>query len=215
MGLLDRLTSKRPEPETHQRSAGAAEQSLFATKALGTFLRVLTLREAPVLLDLGPVVGPNVGFFGEHLGCKIFVDDVCAEIERHVRANTLADLPEAIGARCSHADASVDGILAWDVFDYLDKASAHVLGRELTRILRPDGALLGFFGNVPPKEQPSTYTKYVIVDESTLRHRPYPGARERQPVLATRDIIRLFDGLRVSDSFFMKNNVREILFRKT
>ncbi len=29
-----------------------------------------------------------------------------------------------------------------------------------------------------------------------------------------RDIIRLFHGLRVSDSFLLQNNLREILFRK-
>ena len=39
-------------------------------------------------------------------------------------------------------------------------------------------------------------------------------ARARQAVLANRDIIRLFSGLRESDSFLMKNNDREILFRK-
>jgi hypothetical protein len=33
-------------------------------------------------------------------------------------------------------------------------------------------------------------------------------------VLLNRDFIRLFTGLRVSDSFLMKNNIREILFRK-
>jgi hypothetical protein len=33
-------------------------------------------------------------------------------------------------------------------------------------------------------------------------------------VLANRDIIRLFGSLRVSDSFLLKNNLREILFRK-
>ena len=37
----------------------------------------------------------------------------------------------------------------------------------------------------------------------------------RRPMFAReKDIIRLFDGLRVSDSFLMMNNIREILFRK-
>jgi len=47
-----------------------------------------------------------------------------------------------------------------------------------------------------------------------LKHRSYPATRGRQAILLNRDIIRLFPGLRVSDSFLMKNNVREILFRK-
>ena len=47
-----------------------------------------------------------------------------------------------------------------------------------------------------------------------LKHRPYPAARGRQAILLNRDIIRLFAGLRVSDSFLLQNNLREILFRK-
>ena len=98
------------------------------------------------------------------------------------------------------------------MIDYLDKASAAEVANELTRVLRPDGALLGFFGTAQAQVQ--NYTKYIISDEMTLKHRPYPSARGRQATLLNRDIIRLFSGLRVSDSFLLQNNLREILFRK-
>ena len=51
----------------------------FPTKALRKFLSSLVLRESPVLMDLGPVVGPNVTFFGERLGCKILLEDLFAD----------------------------------------------------------------------------------------------------------------------------------------
>ena len=79
-------------------------------------------------------------------------------------------------------------------------------------MLRPEGALLGFFGSAQPQD--ARYTKFVIVDEVNLKHRSYPATRGRQAILLNRDIIRLFSGLRVSDSFLLKNNLREILFRK-
>jgi hypothetical protein len=54
-----------------------------------------------------------------------------------------------------------------------------------------------------------------VSDEGVnLRARAYPALRGRQSVLLNRDIIKLFEGLRVSDSFLLKNNQREILFRK-
>ena len=109
-------------------------------------------------------------------------------------------------------DGTVDGVLCWDLIDYLDKASALAVATELTRVLRPDGALLGFFGTVQSPE--ARYTKYIIADEINLKHRSYPAARGRQSVLLNRDIIKMFGGLRVSDSFLLKNNIREILFRK-
>jgi len=165
-----------------------------------------------VLLDLGPVVGSNVSFFGEQLGCKIFVEDIYADLDRHVREGKLEALPEFLKRRFPQANGTVDGILCWDVIDYLDKASAQELAKELTRLLRPEGALLGFFGSAPRPDV--RYTKYIIVDEVNLKHRHYAAARGRQSILLNRDIIRLFSGLRVSDSFLLQNNLREILFRK-
>jgi hypothetical protein len=195
-----------------QHASTAADDPVFATKALRKFLTCLTSRESPVLLDLGPVVGSNVSFFGEQLGCKIFVEDIYADLDRHARDGKLEALPEFLKKRFPQNGGSVDGILCWDLIDYMDKAAAKDLASELTRLLRPDGALLGFFGTVPAHD--SSYTKYVIVDEVNLKHRMYAAVRGRQAILVNRDIIRLFPGLTVSDSFLLKNNLREILFRK-
>lgn len=195
-----------------QNPSASADDPVFATKALRKFLTSLTSRELPVLIDLGPVVGGNVSFFGEQIGCKIFVEDIFADLDRHVREGKLDALPSFLKGRFSQADGTVDGILCWDVIDYLDRPSAQALANELTRVLRPEGALLGFFGTARPRD--ARYTKYIIVDEVNLRHRSYPAARGRQAVLLNRDIIRLFAGLRVSDSFLLHNSLREILFRK-
>src|SRR5262245_21599454 len=209
MGLLDRLAPRKTEPDVEHRQVPSDDDPVFATKALRKFLACLTSRESPVLLDLGPVVGSNVSFFGEQLGCKIFVEDLFADLDRHVRAGTLEALPKFLHGRLPQETASVDGILCWDFIDFLDKASAQALAAELTRVLRPDGALLGFFGTA--QRHDAHYTKYIIVDEVNLKHRPYPAARGRQAILLNRDIIRLFAGLRVSDSFLLQNNLREIL----
>ena len=192
--------------------AEAADDSVFATKALQKFFGYLTAREAPALVDLGPVVGSNVAFFGEHLGCKIFVEDVYADLERHLREGSVEGLSAFMKTRFPQPDECVDGVLCWDLIDYLDRASAQALAAQLTRMLRPEGVLLGFFGTAQARQ--ARYTKYIVVNEATLKYRSYPAARGRQATLLNRDIIKLFPGLRVSDSFLLKNNIREILFRK-
>ena len=212
MGLLDLLAPRRSDADVSQNPSASADDPVFATKALRKFLTSLTSRALPVLIDLGPVVGSNVSFFGEQIGCKIFVEDIFAALDRHVREGKIDALASFLKGRFPQADGTVDGILCWDVIDYLDKPSAQALASELTRVLRPEGALLGFFGTAQARE--TRYTKYVIVDEVNLRHRSYPAARGRQAILLNRDIIRMFSGLRVSDSFLLQNNLREILFRK-
>src|SRR4249920_2258796 len=214
MGLLDRLAPRKGNLDVRPQGlvSSAVDDPVFATKALAKFLTTLTARRAPVLLDLGPVVGSNVTYFGEQLGCKIFVEDIYADLDRHVRERKVESLPAFLLKRFPQADSSVDGILCWDLIDYLDRESAQALATQLMRVLRPEGALLGFFGTAQPRDM--NYTKYVIVDDVALRHRQYSAARGRQAILLNRDIIRLFSGLRVSDSFLLKNNTREILFRK-
>ena len=210
MAISD-LFRRRDEPDTVEASD---RSPTFPTKALPKLLATLKAREQPVLLDLGPVVGSNVTFFGEQLGCKIFVEDIFADIDRHATAGTVKELPAFLSKRFPQPDGSVDGVLCWDVFDYLDKAAAQKLAAQLTRILRPDGVVLAFFGTVTPQGGRTFYTKHTVVDGTSLRHREYPSARAKQAPLLNRDIIRMFEPARVTEQFLLKSNLREMLFRK-
>jgi hypothetical protein len=213
-GLFGRLGGRRPNEEGPAPSSPVAPPStgtVYPTKALRKFLSTLTSRPNPVLLDLGPVIGPNVSFFGEQLGCKILVEDLYADVDRLAAAGDDA-LAAHLGRRLTQADGSIDGILCWDLIDFLTPLASQALARQLTRVLAVDGALLGFFSTAASRD--TTFTKFVVEDEQTLRHRPYGLARTRSRVLQNRDIIKLFEGLRVSDSFLLQTHLREILFRK-
>ncbi len=192
--------------------AAAAADAMVPSKALPKFVGALAARDAPVLVDCGPVIGPNVAFFGEQLGCKLFIEDLAADIDRHTRAGTRDALPDTLSKRFPKADGTVDGVLCWDIFDFLDKNAAQALAREVVRVLRPGGVLFGFFCNSASERAP--FTKFEIVEGTTLRHRPHSGVGGAKYVLQNRDIIRMFDGLIVSDSFLLKSNTREILLRK-
>ena len=195
-----------------ETSVTNAAEASYSTKALQKFLTSLHGSENPLLLDLGPVVGSNVTFFGEQLGCRIRVEDIAADIDRHVKTNTLDQLPEFFAKRFTQQPGTVDGILCWDVFDFLDRPAAQSLATALSALLKPDGCLLGFFSTA--NTQDSVYTKYVVVDQSTLKYRTYAAQRPRQRNLLIGDIIKLFKDLRVLDSFLMKSKMREMLFRK-
>jgi hypothetical protein len=188
-------------------------EPVVPSKALPKFIGALSHHEAPVLVDFGPVIGTNVAFFGEHLGCKLFIEDLATEIDKHARANTREALAESLVKRFTQDDMSVDGVLCWDIFDFLEAATAKALAREVVRVLRPGGAVMGFFCNKAVERAP--FTKFEIVEESqSLRHRHHPGTGGPKFVLQNRDIIKMFDGLFVSESFLLKSNTREILLRK-
>jgi SAM-dependent methyltransferase len=204
--------SPAASPVNGAAAVPAGSDKSISTKAFSRFLAALRHREAPVLLDLGPVVGSNINYFGERLGCKFFIEDVYANLEKYARENRTKELGEVLKSRFPQPDDSFDGILCWDIFDYLDKVAAQVLAREMTRLLKPGGALLTFFATVamPGKE----YTRYLVVDDKTFRHKTAPAARGRQQVFVNRDINLMFQGLTVSDSFLLMTRTREIVFRK-
>jgi hypothetical protein len=179
---------------------------------LRSFLSVVCSRPAAELVDLGPVVGANVAFLGERVGCKIHVEDLYADLDRHAQQGALERFPEFLGRRFPLPAESIDAVLCWDVFDYLDPPAASVLAGELMRLLRPAGALLAFFGTSGPRAP--RYTKYIIEDEEHLRYRAYATASSPPRPLQNREIVRLFERLEVSDSVLLKSGVREMLFRK-
>ncbi len=184
----------------------------MATKALGKFVKALAGRPTASILDLGPVVGANVAFFGEELGCRLQVEDLYADLERHAAPPTLETLPAFLESRLTHAPDSFDGVLCWDVFDYLDKPAAKALAASVVARLKPGGLLMAFFQT--QANTAASYTKYVIADAGHLQHRTYGASHGRRTVFQNRDIERLFPGLTVTDSFLMLNRTREVLLRK-
>lgn len=194
--------SRLPPPETH-----------VTAKALRKFLACLEGRPSPVLLDLGPVVGSNVTYFGERLNCKVYIEHLLGDLEQHVREGRLDAFPAFLADRFQFDEGGVDGILLWDVYDFLDRPSGHALASALMPLMRTGGALLGLFGT--GGEGRTGFTKYIVSDETHVRPIAYASPLVRRSSPPNREILRMFDGLRVTDSYLLHDGLREILFRKS
>ena len=211
---------KRPDQPARPGMAGDGSaqkgpEQVIQSKALPKFISALSNREGPLLIDFGPVIGTNVAFFGEQLGCKLFIEDLAAEIDKQTRAKTRDALPETLAKRFTQADASVDGVLCWDIFDFLEPAAAKALAREIVRVVRPGGAVMGFFCSTSKPQERVPFSKFEIVEATnSLRQRHHAGGGGSKFTLQNRDIIRMFEGLTVAESFLLKSNTREILLRK-
>jgi hypothetical protein len=196
---------------TAERTA-APDTPPTRSKVFPRFLQAVSQAATPAILDLGPVVGGNITFFGDRLACKIHVEDLFAEIESAARRGTRDGLGPVLAGRLVHEPGSLDGILCWDLFDFLNRPAGRTLAAALVRILRPGGALYGLFGTTPVDLK--HYTKFVVESEDTLRLKAYPATPMRRDVLLTRDINKMFDGLVVAEAVLLKTSTRETLFRK-
>jgi hypothetical protein len=203
---------KTSPPASPSAAIDTSSEPVAVSKVLPKVLAALSGVEAPAIMDLGPVVGKNISFFGEELACRIFVEDLYALVETHAAADNRAALGEAITARLTRETGSIDGILCWDLFDHLDKASSAALATQLMRVLKPGGVLYAFFGS--KAEKLTTCSHYIVEGRDRLRMRAKPCTPTQRNVLVVRDVNRMFEGLVVSESVLLKSNARETLFRK-
>lgn len=189
-----------------------SSEPVATSKVLPKVLTALSNVESPAIMDLGPVVGKNISFFGEELACRIFVEDLFTIVETHAHAGTRDALGDALMAKMTREPETVDGILCWDLFDYLDKPTSTRLAAALVRVLKPGGVLYAFFGSKP--EQLTHYSHFIVESRDRLRMRARVATPTPRNVLVVRDVNRMFEGLVVSESVLLKSNARETLFRK-
>ena len=219
--MLSPETASTPGPEprelaglgTEPRAATTVSvETVRESRTLAAFLSWLFAQPAPRVVDLGPIIGSNVTFLGERVGCKIHVEDLYSDIDRHIAHETINELPQFLSRRFPMPDDSIDAVLGWDIFDHLAPMAASALARELVRMLRPGGMLLAFFGG--HSSDALNYVKYFIADEAHLRCRAYPTGGGQRWVLANRHINTMLAGLELCDAVLLKSGVREMLFRK-
>jgi hypothetical protein len=195
--------------------ASAPERPLETTSTsvvFPRFLGALAPRPSPVILDLGPAVGTNVSFLGERLACKLLIGDLFHEV-RAVKSDAPDDLRAALMARLERTVTSpLDGVLCWEAFDYLNRATAQAVAAFLVQHLQPGGVIHGFFAAAAGDID--RCTRYIIQGPSTLTCRYESVPTRRRGVLPTRDLAAMFVGTNVMESVLLKSQRREILLRK-
>jgi len=184
----------------------------MTTKVLPRLLAALAPVDGPALLNLGPVIGQNIAFFGDRLSCRLSIEDLFETVDASAVGGASETLVDRFERRLPDAPAIFNGILCWDLFDFLDRATSQRLAARLVRLLRPGGVLYGFFTTAATSV--SWHTRFIVDAPDTLRIRQVPAPPLKRFVLVNRDLNKIFDGLEVAESILLKMAARETLFRK-
>jgi len=201
----------RKEGAVEKTAPAPPADQVCASIVLPKFLGALSNVSSPTILDLGPVVGSNVAFLGDTLGCKLLIGD----LHRDLSAEGLSadETRERMMARLqSTVVAPVNGIFCWDVFDFVSRPTAQALGAFLTGILAPGGLVHGFFGTT--QGELTHYSRFVLQSARSMECRRIPAKPVKRTVLQTRDLTVMFGGLTMVESVLLKSQQRETLLRK-
>ncbi len=178
------------------------------------------------LLDLGPVWQQTVGFFVDR-GFKVYSEDLLGEWKEFLVQETEkvravppgeSDLDRRPPARAERFLESVlrqptgtlDGVLVWDLLDYLDPAVVERVVARLTSLVREGGVVLAMFHS----RAPECFKRYRVLDGQNLDVLSAPLALPHQHVYHNREIMNLFGRFRSSKSFVGRDQIREGLFIK-
>lgn len=164
------------------------------------------------LLDLGPAIGANVDFFGE-LHCKLQIADCgTALLALNARTDITAEeygieleqlLPLAGSESC-------DGILVWDLLNYLGKPLFGALMRHLSPVVSADTWLHGYVNS--RREMTALPQQYRLDQEGRVMVTAATGTRPC-PSYPQQTLRTLMPDFTVARATLLQNGMQEYLFR--
>jgi hypothetical protein len=219
------------DPGQSSTAAKAAKLSspsgnLRVSNGLKEFLWLTSDAKRGRILDLGPASQSTLNFFLDK-GFGVATEDLLrawrefmAVEEDRIRKTPVGTpverTPPEVLARNFLSDSmnypaeSFVGVLAWDVFDYVEPMLAREVMAKLYEMLRPGGAVLGMF-HAKPAER---FNSYRIADGQTIELVPAPLLATQVRVFQNREILDLFGQFRSSKTFVGRDQLREALFLK-
>jgi hypothetical protein len=206
-GTRPRVGSKSGEREVfHTRPSRGLEQFFGSFRDQGGLS----------ILDLGGACQENVNFI-TNLGHKFYSEDFLRILqETFADDNAAQSNPHHIDRflqQClDYPDEQFDGVLAWDVLEYMDPPLLLATVDRLTRILKPKGYLLAFFQSVD-RQEAVTYHTFRIQDLRTLQVGQY-GVRAPSQQFNNRSLEKLFQKFESVKFFLTRERLREVIVRR-
>ena len=165
------------------------------------------------ILDLGPALGSNVGFFS-HLPCSLFIADLHEALFPSTSNGVIRrrdSFDELLTAELP-ADNDFDLILAWDLLNYLDRDEMRSLSRHLASVCSPGAVLFALV--TTRKVMPNKPAVFRILEPARLSYELESGVRREAPMYKEPELIRAMSEFSVESTFLLRNGMQEYLFTR-
>jgi SAM-dependent methyltransferase len=215
-------------PTSATALASGSERIARRSSGFAEFARVLGTNGACVL-DLGPTSAANITHF-TNLGGRYYNEDVllagaAPEYVRTTDDGTRSiDVEHFMAENLLYEEGIFDGVLLWDMPDYLPESLVKPLVERLCKSMRPGGTLLGFFHTKDAGPEAPYFRYHVSPNPESVVLQPVWKVQEgrglKQPlfrlqrVFANRHIENLFKDFASLKFFLARDNVREVLAKR-
>ena len=159
------------------------------------------------ILDVGSICGNNIRFFAQRVK-KLYICDMLFHLNRDPRGMLP---PDQIWKHLDYPPRSFDGILLWNLLDYLNDSQAGRIAALCHDMLKPGGMLLATLSG---KSMAGTVPcSFVVKDRFFLDINPKPEIDLSLHIRSNREVLELLPRFTPEKSFLYQNGVREYLLR--
>jgi len=163
------------------------------------------------ILDLAGANQSNISYI-TNLGHKVYSEDFLRSLRFASNGDGHPRLEAFLNQNLNHPDASFDGVLVWDVLEYLSAPLLAATIERLFRITKPGSYLLAVFQAQEKADFVPEYS-FRIQDSKTLL---VAGRGQHKPeqVFNNRSLEKLFHEFESLKFFLARDKLREVIVRR-
>lgn len=206
-GVLSLFSGRqKPAPETCTRPSRGLEE----------FFGYIRGQSGLTILDLGGATQQNISFI-TNLGHRLYSESFLQTLKEAFEAEGSPDqsnpgrIEHFLNQALNYEPLHFDGVLIWDLLEYLDPALLEAVVERLHKIVRPKSYMLAFFHSDAKLEAVPHYT--FRIQEVNLLHVTQQGLRHPAQLFNNRSLEKLFGKFESVKFFLTRDRLREVIVK--
>ena len=196
------------------RHTSGVETITRTSRGLQEFFNYIRGQSGLTILDFGAATQQNVSFI-TNLGHRLYSENFL----QLLKENFSSDADQSNPGRIEHflkqaldyPEGQFDGVLIWDVLEYLSPALLAAVVERLHKIVKPSSYMLSFFHSDDKQEAVPYYT-FRIQELNTLQVDQH-GARQPVQLFNNRSLEKLFSRFGSVKFFLTRERLREVIIK--
>lgn len=197
------------------RHASGVETITRSSRGLQEFFNYIRGQSGLTILDFGAATQQNVSFI-TNLGHRLYSENFLQLLKESFSADSADQsnpgrIDNFLKQALDYPSARFDGVLIWDVLEYLSPPLLAAVVERLHQIVRPGSYMLAFFHSDDRQEAVPYYT-FRIQDLNTLQVDQH-GARQPVQLFNNRSLEKLFGRFGSVKFFLTRERLREVIIK--
>jgi hypothetical protein len=203
-------------PHSPWHAGSGAVNAVRSSRGLEEFFAYIRGQSGLNILDLGGASQQNVSFI-TGLGHRLYSEDFLRILSDTFGENGAADqsnpgrIDYFLRQALDHPPGYFDGVLIWDVLEYLSPALLNAVVERLHKTVRPRSYMLAFFHSDDKLEAVPSYT-FRIQQMNALEVVQH-GMRRPEQLFNNRSLEKLFGRFESSKFFLTRERLREVIIK--